>query len=238
MIPKIIHFCWFGGKEKPRLVKKCIASWKKFCPDYEIIEWNEKNFDVNQCEYTRFTASHNLYAFLSDYARLKVVYEYGGIYLDTDVELIKSLDGLLDNEAFIGFETDKFITTGLGFGGEKHSRAVGLMLQEYEDMDPEEFKKKYETKGHLTGSPTMNTNALLKLGLERGGKCQTLDGCQVFSAEYFCPFDDYSGVLNCTENTYSIHWYGKSAHGKYAAFRSKFSRIYHRILTRLKKHDK
>ena len=235
MIPKIIHYCWFGGNEKSKLIKKCIASWKKYCPDYEIIEWNENNFDVNQCEYTKFAASHNLYAYLSDYVRLKAVYEYGGIYLDTDVELIKSLDKLLDNEAFIGFETPDYVTTGLGFGGEKHSKAVGMMLSEYDDMNPDVFKEKYEKQGHLTGSPTMNTNALLPLGLKRNGESQSLQGCQVYSSDYFCPFDDYSGILTCTENTYSIHWYGKSPHGKYAYYRSKLSRIYHRILMRIKR---
>ena len=113
MIPKVIHYCWFGHGEKPELARKCIASWKKFCPDYEIIEWNEGNFDVKQNGYTQMCYEEKKYAFLSDYVRLLVVAEYGGIYFDTDVELLKSLDQLLDHEAFFGFETPEYMEPGI-----------------------------------------------------------------------------------------------------------------------------
>ena len=104
MIPKKIHYCWFGGNEKPKSVKKCIDSWKKFCPDYEIIEWNESNFNIYENGYTKLCCENKRWAFLSDYARLKVIYDNGGIYFDTDVEVVKSFDDLLDCDAFFGFE--------------------------------------------------------------------------------------------------------------------------------------
>ena len=99
MIPRKIHYCWFGRGEKPRLAQKCIASWKKYCPDYEIIEWNEDNFDVNRNAYTQMCYKEKKYAFLTDYLRLLIVEEHGGIYFDTDVEAVRSFDELLDNPA-------------------------------------------------------------------------------------------------------------------------------------------
>ena len=117
MIPKTIHYCWFGRGELSTKAKKCIQSWKKYCPDYEIIEWNEDNFDVNQNEYTKKVYAEKKFAFLSDYARLKIVYEQGGIYLDLDVEIIKPFCDLLDNKAFFGFENNEYVASGLGFGG-------------------------------------------------------------------------------------------------------------------------
>lgn len=105
MIPKIIHYIWFGGNPLPELAVKCIESWKKYCPDYEIMIWDERNFDVSVCAYTKEAYDAKKWAFVSDYVRLKALYEYGGIYMDTDVELVKSLDGFLHEKAFSGFET-------------------------------------------------------------------------------------------------------------------------------------
>ena len=116
MIPKKIHYCWFGRGQKPKLAQKCIDSWKKYCPDYEIIEWNEDNFDVNRNGYTRMCIEQKKYAFLSDYARLVVVAEHGGTHFDTDVELARSPNFLLTHGAFFGFETPEFVASGLGFG--------------------------------------------------------------------------------------------------------------------------
>ena len=124
MIPKKIHYCWFGYGEKTKLVQKCIASWKKYCPDYEIIEWNETNFDVNKNAYTKMCYEQKKYAFLTDYIRLVVIAEYGGIYLDTDVELVRNIDKLLENRAFFGFETDEYVATGLGFGAESGNKMI------------------------------------------------------------------------------------------------------------------
>ena len=136
MIPKTIHYCWFGGKEKPKLAQKCIRSWKKYCPDYKIIEWNENNFDVHQNDYTSFLYENKKYAFLSDYVRLKVVFDQGGVYFDTDVEVIKSIDNFLKYEAFYGFENDQYVASGLGFGAEKGHITLAKMLEIYDNTQP------------------------------------------------------------------------------------------------------
>ena len=112
-IPKIIHYCWFGGKEKPKQVKKCIESWKKHLSDYQIIEWSEKNFDVNQFQYTKDAYAAKKYAFVSDVARVKALLEYGGIYFDTDVEVFKSFDDILDTKCLLGFEEGNYIATSM-----------------------------------------------------------------------------------------------------------------------------
>ena len=131
MIPKVIHYCWFGGNPMPKLAKKCIKSWKKYLPDYEIIEWNESNFDINCCNYVKEAYQEQKFAYVSDYARLKIIYDNGGIYLDIDVEIIKPLDDLLKYDSFFGFENPEFIATGLGFGAVKHNKIVKQMMDEY-----------------------------------------------------------------------------------------------------------
>lgn len=221
MIPKKIHYCWFGRGELTVKAKKCIQSWKKYCPDYEIIEWNEDNFDVHQNEYTKKVYTEKKYAFLSDYARLKVVYEHGGVYLDVDVELVKSLDELLENDAFFGFETKEFINTGVGFGAKQGSTAVKTLLEEYNQL--------LDGTKDVIGCPKLNTEGLIKLGLERNGQLQKLDECTVYPAEYFNPYDDPTGRLNKTKNTHSIHWYAKSWMDKKSIIRSKLTQPLHRI---------
>ena len=121
MIPKVIHYCWFGRNKKTKLAQKCFESWKRYCPEYEIIEWNEDNFDVGQHPYLQWCYEHKKWAFLSDYARLLILLEHGGIYLDTDVEVIRPLDDLLAFEAFFGFETNEIINTGLGLENGRQS---------------------------------------------------------------------------------------------------------------------
>ncbi len=113
MIPKVIHYCWFGKKEKPDIVKKCIKSWNEFLPEYEIIEWNEKNFDINTYLFTKQAYEIGNYAFVSDYVRVYVLYNYGGIYLDTDTEILGSLDPFLKNSSFWGFEEKNYIATSI-----------------------------------------------------------------------------------------------------------------------------
>ena len=131
MIPKIIHYCWFGRNPKPELAVKCIKSWKKRCPDYEIIEWNEDNFDISSCPlYVRQAYEAKKWAFVSDYVRLKVVYDEGGVYLDTDVELKKGLDALLAYDAYFGFEDGTHVNTGLGFGAVKGAPILKEMMQD------------------------------------------------------------------------------------------------------------
>lgn len=130
-IPKVIHYCWFGRGQKSELIQRCIASWRKYCPDWEIIEWNEDNFDVNFCPYAAKAYKEKRYGFLTDAVRLKIIYEHGGIYLDTDAELINYIDDLLDNRAWFAYGTDNEINTGSGFGAEKGHPFILTMLEAY-----------------------------------------------------------------------------------------------------------
>jgi mannosyltransferase OCH1-like enzyme len=157
MIPKKIHYCWFGRGEKPPLAEKCIASWKKHCPDYEIIEWNEDNFDLAMNGYTRMCLAEKKYAFLSDYARLVILEKEGGIYFDTDVEVVRSFDRFLKYPAFLGFEDDDHVNTGIGFGAEAGSHVVRAMLTDYDQF--------LYGNSEVTVCPILNTQALVKCGL-------------------------------------------------------------------------
>lgn len=222
MIPKKIHYCWFGRKEKPKLAQKCIASWKKYMPDYEVIEWNEDNFDVNMNAYVRFCFENKKWAFLSDYVRLWVVAQYGGIYFDTDVEAIRSFDDLLQYDAFFCFETDDYIASGLGFGAAAHHFSIEAMLHEYEKMTT-------MSSVQLIGCPALNTAALLPFGLIRNGQRQHINGIEILPSEYLNPYDSATGILKKTENTHSVHWYTMSAASKSAIIRSHITRPFHRM---------
>ena len=221
MIPKKIHYCWFGGNPKPKLAEKCIASWKRYCPDWEIIEWNESNFDVHQNGYTSMCIEQKKYAFLSDYVRLKVVAEHGGVYFDTDVEVIKSLDPLLENEAFFGFETPEYVASGLGFGSVAHGTAVEAMLREYDPLLD-------GTQG-VRGCPVLNTAAMEKLGLVKDGSLQTVAGAVILPPDRLNPYESSTGRLNKTKNTYSIHWYNASWMSPWGKLRAAITRPLHRI---------
>ena len=221
MIPKKIHYCWFGRGELPPKAKKCIASWKKYCPDYEIIEWNEDNYDVFQNPYTAYTYRERKYAFLSDYVRLQIIHQEGGVYFDVDVELVRRLDELLEHEAFFGFETDACVNTGLGFGAQKGHPVVKKMLDEYEPL--------LDGRHGTIGCPKLNTQALEKLGLQKNGVKQEVCGAVIYPVEYMNPYDDPTGRLNITDKTVSVHWYMKSALSKKAILRSRLTQPFHRI---------
>ena len=223
-IPKTIHYCWFGNGEKPKLAKKCIESWKTYCPDYFFIEWNEKNFDISKYQYTRYCYKEKKWAFLSDFVRLIVVYENGGIYLDTDVEIIKSLDELLTNDAFYGFENDEYVATGLGFGAQPNNSTVKAMIEEYNKLKTDK-KGNYE----LINCPRLNTKALMDFGLVCNGKKQSIRSAEIYPAEFFNPLNDATGELLITENTYTINHYGKSWLNKGLKLKSKISRPIHRL---------
>lgn len=224
MIPKKIHYCWFGRNEKPALAKKCIESWKKYCPDYEIIEWNEDNFDVDQYPYLRWCYDNKKWAFLSDFARLLIIKENGGIYFDTDVEVLRNLDDLLYYAAFLGFENEQNVATGLGFGAEMNHPVVNGMINEYLALE-------VDKNGNypMIVCPALNTKALLKMGLKLTGESQKIGDIKIFSSEYFNPYDDPTGKLNKTKNTYSVHWYSKSWVSKRTILRSKLTKPFHRI---------
>ena len=195
-IPKVIHYCWFGKGEMPKLANKCIKSWKKYCPDYEIVCHNEDNFDMTQNRYLNEAYKAGKWAFVSDYARLKIIYDNGGIYLDTDVELIKPIDDLLLTKGFMGFDEKGIVATGLGFGAEKGNEIVSEFLKDYDNIPFVLPDGSYD----LTPCPDRNTEALKRLGMD----------ITFLPDEYLCPMNYYTGNKKITENTYSIHHYSAS----------------------------
>lgn len=223
-IPKKIHYCWFGRAEKSNLIKKCIASWKRYCPDYEIIEWNEENFDVSKYSYAQFCYENKKWAFLSDFVRLAVVCEHGGVYFDTDVELVKNLDDIVQYEAFYGFENENYVNTGQGFGSIPDHITGKKMMEKYLELQSDE-----EGNFVLEACPKLNTVALIECGLKLGGVRQNVLGAEILPMEYMNPYDDPTGRLNKTENTISIHWYSKSWLSKKKILRSKLTKPFHRI---------
>lgn len=205
-IPKTIHYCWFGRNPKPKLAEKCIKSWKKHCPDYEIIEWNEDNFDITSCPpYVRQAYEAKKWAFVTDYVRLKVVYDHGGIYMDTDVELINRLDSLLCHQAYFGFEDGMNIATGLGFGAVKGNALVLEIMKDYEGLS-------FGIPGApIIACPKLNTKVFLRHGLIQENRTQYLDGdVLILPTEYLCPKSMIDGIVRKTQNTYSIHHYDSS----------------------------
>jgi mannosyltransferase OCH1-like enzyme len=202
-IPKVIHYCWFGGNPLPESVRKCIESWKTHCPDFEVVEWNEKNFDVNINKFVREAYQLEKWAFVSDYARLYIIYHNGGIYLDTDVEVVKGLDDLLDNEAFMGFEDGINVSNGLGFGAVKNSKIIYEMLNIYENIS---FINNDGTL-NTTPCPYYTTQLLLKKNLKQNNKKQTIEGLTIYPSDYFSPINYATRKFKMTKNTYSIHHY-------------------------------
>ncbi len=206
-IPHIIHFFWFGGEEKPESVQKCIASWRKYCPDFEIKEWNEDNYDIHKHQFMENAYQAKKWAFVSDYARLDVLYTYGGIYLDTDVEVIKKLEPLCDHAGFIGFETDELINDGQGFGCMPEMPVIKEMLSVYDTDDAFQI---LDGEKQFIESPRLRTEVLLNHGLRLNGLRQNVAGMEIYPVEYFSPKDFKSGRLNITPNTFSIHHYDSS----------------------------
>jgi len=207
MIPKTIHYCWFGGKPLPELAQKCIASWKKHCPNYKYMLWNEENFDINTVRFTAQVAEIQKWGFIVDYIRAWAVFKFGGIYLDTDVELLRPLDDLLDgNVCFAGFEDKEYVNPGSIFAGEKDC----VIAKEIVD-----YYSKYDifsggSKENLVPSPRIFTNILLKYGLVMNNSYQELGAFTAYPSDYFSPKSLADGVLNITKNTYSIHHYDGS----------------------------
>ena len=207
MIKKTIHYCWIGGNPLPKSAKKCIASWKKYCPDYEIIEWNETNYDFTKNQYMREAFEAKKWGFVPDYARLDIIYQHGGIYLDTDVEIIKSFDPILKNKGFAGFETPDYVNFGQGFGAEEGNPVIKKLMDSYDDL---RFKKE-DGSLNMIASPELNTETLISIGLNRNGKKQTInDSLTIYPMDYFCPKSLNDGIIRKTENTYSIHHFDAS----------------------------
>ncbi len=205
MIPKVIHYCWFGGNPLPDLAIKCIESWKKFCPDYEIIEWNESNFNLDECVYAKEAYENKKWAFVTDYVRLKVLYDCGGIYMDTDVEVIKPLDSLLDYKAVSGFESDSQIPTGL-MASEKNHPMIYELLHDY---DNSHFVLG-DGSLDLTTNVIRITKVFLKYGFSPNNERQTINEFTLLPKDYLCPKDLKTYQVFITKNTLSIHHFDGS----------------------------
>lgn len=206
MIPKVIHYCWFGNNPLPFEVKKCINSWKKICPDYEIRRWDETNFDVYQNDFIKSAYGSKAWAFVSDYARLKIVYDEGGIYLDTDVELKKSLDELRKNEGFFAIQQEgHYCNTGLGFGAKKENEIVKTMLDLYDDLIYSEENK------FSIACPYLNTKALEKYGYSYSDDVIVIHNNLVLPPRFMDPIAPGKNkeYLLCND-TVSIHHYSAS----------------------------
>ena len=205
-IPKIIHYCWFGKKEKPYIVKKCIKSWKDNLNDYEIIEWNEENFDINCNKFIKEAYERGMYAFVSDYVRVFVLYNYGGIYLDTDVEVFKSFDDLLVNDSFWGFEEKNFIATST-IGAKKGN----ILIKEFLDLYTNRvFIKENGEIDTLTNVAIIST-ILKDKGLKLNGEYQKIEYIGTFyPQEYFSPYDYINCYSKQNNKTYAIHYFYKS----------------------------
>lgn len=208
MIPKVIHYCWFGRNPLPSMAIKCIESWKKYFPDYKIIEWNENNFDININSYTKEAYQEKKYAFVSDYARLWIIYNYGGVYFDTDVEVINPMNDIIEKGPFMGCETSihsrlgLLVNPGLGCAAPKDDPFFKKLLDSYRNQH---FYKEYpETIVDRT------TTLLKKNGLRTVNEIQLVDSIYVYPSDYFCPIDYYTHKKNFTHNTRTIHHFAET----------------------------
>lgn len=232
MIPKVIHYCWFGGTPLPKSALNCIESWKKYFPDYEIKEWNETNFDINCCEYVKEAYQEKKWAFVSDYARFWILYNYGGVYFDTDVEVIKSMDELLKMGSFMGCEASELegvgkreeINPGLGLAAVANLGIYKEIL-EYYNMLHFNVEKLETIVDHTT-------RVLKKYGFKGNGIVEDVVGIIVYPSEYFCPMNQWTGELKITENTYSIHHYTATWQTPYSRFKSKLQKIIGKKMTK------
>jgi len=233
MIPKVIHYCWFGGKPLPKSARRCIASWRRFFPDYEMKEWNEGNFDVNIIPYTAEAYTARKYAFVSDYARMWILYNYGGLYFDTDVKVIKSFNDILARGPFMGFEIDPddratalAVAPGLGLGV---NPGLGLYKEILDFYAQLHFRTEHGANNYDMGIVRITTDALRRHGLSDKPGVQQVAGVWVYPAEYFNPLDDATGRLRITENTHSIHLYAKTWVDNYGPLRNHATRLFHRL---------
>lgn len=203
-IPPVIHYCWLGRNPLPDLYKKCIDSWHKFCPDYQIVEWNEDNLDLTENDFAREAYEVGKYGFVPDYFRLKIIYEHGGIYLDTDVEMIKSFDDLRREKAFCGLERFGRAALGLGFGAMKGNRQIGKLLETYKNMH---FLLEEE---EALLSPWLQTRDLMAMGMKEFNRYQRIGDLTVFPTEVLSPKNSISFETHITSFTYSIHHFDGS----------------------------
>lgn len=230
MIPKKIHYCWFGGKEQPEDVKRYIASWKKYCPDYEIKEWNESNFDIHENDYCREAYEAKKWAFVTDYVRLKALYEEGGFYMDTDVEVVKSLDPLRVYDAVSGYESQTHIQTGT-MGACRDNEWIGMLLHDYDHRHFLREDGTYDTTTNvevITGLTTRKYGIILN-----GRKAAFGHNMVILPFDYLCAKDMNTYEVKQTPNTYTIHhfmgsWLNKDVQEYFNIFR-KYHYLFRKI---------
>lgn len=225
MIPKTIHYCWFGNNKKPQLVLDCISTWRKYLSDYKLIEWNEENFDINSNLYVKQAYENKKWAFVSDYVRLYALYQEGGIYMDADVEVVKNLDGFLEHKGFTGFETDDGPLTGT-MGAIRGERLIGEFLEEYKE------RRFILPDGTLdtTTNVEIFKNVCLKNGFIMNDRFQIIDGFALYPNDYFCAFDFINEKTILTENTYTIHHFAGSWISDREKNKMKMMRLIKRVL--------
>ena len=225
MIPKIIHYCWFGGKPLPKIAEKCIASWKKYLPDYEIKRWDESNFDVNAIPYTREAYAACKFAFVSDYARFWILYHYGGVYFDTDVEVIRPIDDIINRGGFLGVESNRngiyTVNPGLGFAATQGTAVIGEMVNLYSTF----HFINTDGASDLKNIVEITTDYLSSKGLQNTDEIQDCCGFTIYPKDYFCPIDYDTRELKITENTRTIHHYAESWVPRSTRFKNALSRL-------------
>lgn len=226
MIPKVIHYCWFGGKPLPPLQQKCLKSWRKMCPEFEIRLWNEDNFDIDACAYAREAYAAGKYAFVSDYARFRILQEYGGFFLDTDVEMIRPLADFPADGCFMACEEPGLVNTGLILGAPAGDPLIGELLAGYMDRH---FLDE-NGKPDLTTVVTYVTEALEKRGLRKMDEVQRLESVTVWPPRYFSPRSLKTGKVELTTDTWSIHHFAASWESAPSRFRGKVYRGLRRVL--------
>ena len=205
-IPRMIHYCWFGNGEKPKFICDCINTWKVVLNDYEIVEWNESNFDVNINKYVKEAYEQKKYAFVSDYVRVYALYNYGGIYFDTDVTVFKKFDDLLENDSFWGFEEKNYIATST-IGAKKGNKLIKKFLDSYENKS---FLKEDGSIDTLTNVAIVS-KIISDLGVKLDGTFQKVENlAAVYPQEYFSPYDYINCYSKKTDKSYAMHHFYKS----------------------------
>lgn len=213
-IPKIIHYCWFGDNTLDEKSIECIDSWKKHCPDYKIIEWNENNFDINCCSYVQEAYSKKMWAFVSDFARFWVLFNYGGIYFDTDVKMLKNIDPLVNKGPFMCWEENgdaedgPYVAPGLGLAFEKNNPLCKEIVEKYRKIHFIDSNGLIDT--YHNNVVMITSNILSEHGLSYDKSYQVINGVNIYPPDFLCPMNKFDGKINITNNTYTIHLYSGS----------------------------
>lgn len=230
VIPKKIHYCWFGGNALPEEYQRYIESWKKYCPDYEIIRWDESNYDVHKNIYMSQAYEQKKWAYVSDYARVDILYQEGGIYFDTDVEVVAPFDKFLVWDLFCGFESKEYVAWGLGFGSVKGHPILKKVLDVYERM----FFVLEDGSLNMVNCPIIQSKVLEQCGFEMNGQFQMKDGVVLYPKDFFSPLGQYKCYGNVTLNTHSIHHYAASWH---SVSQKKATTEYENRILKIKQHN-